>query len=120
MLIDHDSGSPFAGELFLTLATEGRLVLDAAAADRAIADLQRSLDTVRARLEAARRWNDCAERRVANLHGKGAEDVVDGVFIGLTAPGLLEQAATELPKYLEALRVAREPEGARERGRPVE
>jgi hypothetical protein len=116
MPIDHEPGSPFAGELFLTLATEGRLVVDADEADRALAGLQRSLDTVHARLAASRRWYDCADRRVTALCGEGAEDLVDGVFIGQIAPGLLERAAVELPKYIEALRMARRP---KEAGRPA-
>jgi hypothetical protein len=34
------------------------------------------------------------------------QDVVDAVFADQLAPGQLERAATELPKYIEALRRA--------------
>lgn len=101
--------TPFAGELFQTLAAEGRLVLDAEVADRTLADLRRSLDTVKARLEAVRRWNEQPRRSASALRGARSEDLVDGVFIQQIAPGLLERAASELPKYIAAVRAARRP-----------
>jgi hypothetical protein len=97
----------FAGELLLTLASEGRLVLDSAEADRVIANLERSLAAVTTRLQASREWDELPHPRVESLRGKGAEDLLDGVFVRQVAPGLLEKAQTELPKYIEALRMAR-------------
>ncbi|WP_231954409.1 hypothetical protein [Actinoplanes derwentensis] len=111
--LDHvPDETPFAGQLFLNLAREGRLVLDADAADELLARLERSLGTVLARLEAARRWNGCGHDRDPPLH----DYVVDGVFIEQIAPGWLDQAADELPRYIAALRLARRPAAARKTG----
>ncbi|MEV6600244.1 hypothetical protein AB0M36_25855 [Actinoplanes sp. NPDC051346] len=97
---------PFAGELFLTLATEGRLVVDAACADKVIADLERTLAQIRSRLRVIRIWQQLPARRVGELPDELMQDVVDAVFVDQLAPGQLERAATELPKYIQALRRA--------------
>jgi hypothetical protein len=99
--------NPFAGELLLALAREGRLVLDAAQADRAIADLERTLSAVRARLRILRIWRQAPTQRVDELPDELAPDVVDALFADQLAPGRLELAATEIPTYIEALRRAR-------------
>jgi len=104
------AASPFAGELFLLLATEGRLVLDEASADEVIAGLERTLALIRARLRVMRIWHQQPAGRVEELPDEVARDVVDAVFTDLMAPGQLEQAATELPKYIEAIRRARRPQ----------
>lgn len=97
---------PFAGELFLTLATEGRLVVDAGRADAAIAGLEHTLAQIRARLRVIRIWQQPPAQRVGELPAELVQDVVDAVFADQLAPGQLERAAAELPMYIEALRRA--------------
>ncbi|MGA5300908.1 hypothetical protein ACPCHT_13325 [Nucisporomicrobium flavum] len=104
---DAESSAPFAGELFLTLAAEGRLVVDPVRADQAIAGLERTLSLIRARLRILRIWQHSPPQRVDELPDELANDVVDAMFADQLAPGRLEQAVTELPKYIEALRRAR-------------
>jgi hypothetical protein len=103
---DAESSAPFAGELFLTLAAEGRLVMDPVRADQAIAGLERTLSLIRARLRIIRIWQHSPTQRVDELPEELAKDVVDAVFADQLAPCRLEQAVTELPKYIEALRRA--------------
>ncbi|SDT09842.1 hypothetical protein [Actinoplanes derwentensis] len=62
-----------------------------------------------ARLAAVQHWNSCAGCRAQPRPG----DLVNGVFIEQIAPGRLEQAAIELPRYIAALRLARRPATAR-------
>jgi hypothetical protein len=100
----------FAGELFLALATEGRLVLDAPSADEIIVGLERTLALTRARLRVLRIWSQQPAGRVDDLPEGVARDVVDAVFVDQLAPGRLERAAAELPKYIEAVRRARRPQ----------
>jgi hypothetical protein len=95
------------GELLLTLADDGRLVLDAAHADEVIARLERTLSAVRARLRVIRLWQQAPTRRVEELPDELARFVVDAVFADQLAPDRLELATVELPKYIEALRRAR-------------
>ncbi|MBO4161983.1 hypothetical protein [Micromonospora antibiotica] len=97
----------FAGELLLTLAREGRFVLDAARADQAIAELESTLSTVRARLRILRIWRHAPPQRVDEIPDELALDVVEAIFADQLAPGRLELAAAEIPKYIEALRRAR-------------
>jgi len=97
---------PFAGELFLNLAAEGRLVVDAVRADEIIANLECTLAQIRSRLRVIRIWQQLPARRVDELPDELVQDVVDAVFVDQLAPGQLEQAALELPKYIEALRRA--------------
>jgi hypothetical protein len=101
------STTPFAGELFLALADEGRLVLDAAQADEAIAGLERTLSRVRARLRIIRIWQQAPTQSVGELPDELAPVVIDAVFADQLAPGRLELATVEIPKYIEALRRAR-------------
>ncbi|BCY07251.1 hypothetical protein [Actinoplanes sp. L3-i22] len=116
MPIDRDDDLPFASELFLTLAREGRLVLDAADADRAIAGLQHALDVVRARLGAVRDRTGLDPGPAAGFAGDGSAELVNAVFIEQIAPGFLQRAAVELPRYIAALRAARRPAAVREPG----
>ena len=97
---------PFAGELFLHLATEGRLVVDAVRADEVIAGLESTLAQIRARLRVIRIWQQQPAQRVDELPEELVQDVVDAVFTDQLAPGQLERAAVELPMYIEALRRA--------------
>jgi hypothetical protein len=97
----------FAGELFLTLATEGRLVIDPGRADELIADLEQTLDVLRARLRVLEVWQHDPAPAIGKLPAEVAETVVDAVFADQLAPGRLARAAVELPKYVAALKVAR-------------
>ncbi|AGZ38806.1 hypothetical protein [Actinoplanes friuliensis] len=97
----------FAGDLFLTLATEGRLVLDPVNADEVIAGLERTLAMIRARLRVIRIWQQLPVQQLDALPPELRQDVVDAVFVDQLAPGRLESAVAELPKYIEALRRAR-------------
>ncbi len=98
---------PFAGELFLTLAAEGRLVLDAAAADPVIAGLEETLAAVTRRLELLTVWRQHPGIPIDGLPPELAASVTDTVFLDQLTPGRLERAVEELPKYIEALRLAR-------------
>ncbi|MFG1918553.1 hypothetical protein [Micromonospora sp. NPDC048898] len=109
MPTDPDApSSPFAGELLLALARQGRFTLDAARADQAIAELERTLSAVRARLRILRIWGHVPFQRVDEIPDDLALDVIDAVFADQLAPGRLELAATEFPTYVEALRHARQ------------
>ena len=105
-LVNGDASLPYAGELFLRLATEGRLVIDRARADEIIAGLEGTLAVVRGRLRVLRIWQELPDSRVGDLPDGLGKDVVDAVFLDQLAPGQLERAAVELPKYIEALRRA--------------
>jgi hypothetical protein len=105
-----DEATPrFASELFLTLATEGRLVVEAARADEIIAGLERTLELITARLRVIRIWDDLPGPIMDDLPPRLAQSVADAVFAEQLAPGQLEQAVLELPKYISALRAARRP-----------
>jgi hypothetical protein len=102
----NDVTSPaFAGDVFLAFAAQGRLVLDADEADEAIAGLERTLDLVSRRVQLLDAWR----RREADpdFAGVVSQSIVDVVFAEVVAPGQLERALHELPKYLEAMRLAK-------------
>jgi hypothetical protein len=101
-----ESSLPFAGELFLDLAEEGRLVVDAVRAEEVIAGLECTLAQIRARLRVIRIWRQLPAQRIGELPAELVQDVVDAVFTDQLAPGQLERAAAELPKYIAALRRA--------------
>ncbi|GIF44556.1 hypothetical protein Axi01nite_88670 [Actinoplanes xinjiangensis] len=95
----------FAGEIFLTLANEGRLVVASEEADSLIAGLEETIAILNERLSVLDLW-----RRTPGLDRmppvvSGA--VVDTVFVDQLCPGRIERAARELPKYVAALRLAR-------------
>jgi Flp pilus assembly protein TadD len=94
----------FAGDLFLALAADGRLVLDPADADEVVAGLEETLGVVRDRLRIA------GVRPLAD-HPATTQRVIDALFTDQIAPGQMEEALRELPKYIEAFRRAgrREP-----------
>lgn len=98
-----------AGDLFRTLAVQGRLVVDADRADTLIRGLQQTLDVLTARLRLVRRWQAGAGPRLGDLPPRLAPAVVDTLFADQLAPGQLEHAVAELPKYIDALRLARRP-----------
>jgi hypothetical protein len=99
---EHGSlAEPFAGDLFLTLAAEGRLVIDAEQADELLDGLTRTLAQVRARLRLVRIWHELPHPAALT------PALVDAAFTDQLAPGRLEQAAHELPKYIAAVEAAR-------------
>ena len=101
------AATTFAGELFLTLAAEGRLVVDAVQADEMIESLRQTLGMITARLYVLRAWQHLPAPTVDDLAPDVMQSVVDAVFVDQLAPGQLERAVAELPKYIEALTVAR-------------
>jgi len=103
----NDVPEPFAGDLFMSLASQGRLVIDAVRADEMIADLDRTLDLINTRLRLVQIWRQLPEAAVDQLPAELTQPVVDAVFVDQLAPGQLERAAHELPKYIQALQVAR-------------
>ncbi|WP_250004704.1 hypothetical protein [Actinoplanes sp. M2I2] len=105
----NGSSLPFRGELFLRLADEGRFVVDAAQADQAIAGLERTLAQIESRLRVIRVWRQEPVPRTDDLPDQLVRFVVGALFADQVAPGRLEQAAVEIPKYIEALRRARSP-----------
>jgi hypothetical protein len=82
----HSHG--YAGDLLLTLAQEGRLVLDEAAAGEVVAGLERTIAEIDARIRRSRRWHNTQP-----------------------VPSGLLRARRELPKYLAAVRIAGRPPG---------
>jgi hypothetical protein len=103
----NDVPEPFAGDLFMNLAAQGRLVVDAVRADELIADLERTLDMITTRLRLVQIWQRLPEPAVDELPEALTQTVVDAVFVDQLAPGQLERAVDELPKYIQALQVAR-------------
>jgi hypothetical protein len=97
----------FAGELFLTLATEGRLVVDSERADELIADLERTLAILQDRQRVLEVWQQHPAPAVEKLPPDLAETAVDAIFADQLAPGRLAEAVVELPKYVAALKLAR-------------
>ncbi|MFB9909013.1 hypothetical protein [Allokutzneria oryzae] len=95
---------PFIGDLLLDLAREGRLVLAPALADELISDLERTLDVVGERA----RQVESVRRAPPGIPREHPDSVVDALFVEQVAPRRMERALSELPKYVEALHLARE------------
>jgi hypothetical protein len=93
--------SRYAGDLFLALADQGRLVLDAEAAEEVIAGLERTLDVLARRVRLLDAWREGLQDARAL-----PQPAVDAVFADQIAPGGADEALRELPKYVEALRRA--------------
>jgi hypothetical protein len=94
------SADGFAGDLFLALARNGSLVLDPGQAANVIADLQDTLEVVRDRMRVL------ASRTPGDHHHLASQHTVDALFTELLAPGQMERALDQLPKYIQALRIA--------------
>src|SRR4051794_15646027 len=91
----------YAGDLFVRLADQGRLVLDADEAEEVIARLERTLDALARRVGLVQAW------RGGVADGRALpQPVADAVFAEQVAPGGVAEALRELPKYVEALRRA--------------
>ncbi|CCH32479.1 hypothetical protein ABZ816_23925 [Actinosynnema sp. NPDC047251] len=100
----HGAPEGFVGDLLLELAREGRLVLSPEQADRVVAELERTLEVIRVRVRRAE-----LSRRLRQAGGIGPEVdrlAVDAVFAGQIAADTWERALVELPKYVEAFRIA--------------
>jgi hypothetical protein len=97
----------FAGELFLTLAEQGRLVVEADRVDPLIAGLEDTVERVRARLRLVELWQSDIHPALDAFPADVAGQLVEAAFAEQCAPGQLRRAAEELPKYIAALRLAR-------------
>jgi hypothetical protein len=100
-------GDEFAGDTFLALAGDGRLVVGPERADALIADLERTIAILTERLAALDRWQRTTRPCLDDLSPELAETVVDAVFGDQLSPGRTERVIRELPKYVAALRAAR-------------
>lgn len=101
---EGSGGEPFAGDLVLRLAREGWLVLAPEQAERLTAELERTLADVRSCLRRAE-----LSRKLLDVADDAAEVdrlVVDSAFAGQIAADRWEQALVELPKYIQAFRIA--------------
>ncbi|MDU0288298.1 hypothetical protein [Saccharothrix longispora] len=99
----------FAGDLLLQLATDGRLVLEPAEADRVIAGLMWTLEEVSGRLRVVDLLRGTSLPELRRVHPELERAVVDAVFDEQVTDGGLRRALDELPKYIEAIRKARKP-----------
>jgi hypothetical protein len=96
----------FAGDLFLRLAGEGWLVVTPEQAAPVIADLERTLAEVRTRLRKAELSMTLLEAAGTNADPDVDRLIVECAFAGQIAADRWEQAIVELPKYIEAFRLA--------------
>ena len=72
-----------------------------------IADLEQTLAVLRTRLRVLQVWRAHPAPVIDDLPPDVAESVVDAVFADQLAPGRIERATRELPKYVAALKAAR-------------
>ncbi|WP_447007959.1 hypothetical protein ACRAKI_16425 [Saccharothrix isguenensis] len=103
---DGSTRERFAGDLFLDLAAKGWLVVRPDEAERVIAELERTLEVVRSRTHRI-----AVSRRLRDAAGDDMDPdvdrlVVDAVFAEQITSGSWERALVELPKYIEAFRMA--------------
>jgi hypothetical protein len=103
---DGSAPERFAGDLFLDLAAKGWLVVEPEEAARVIAGLEQTLEAVRSRAHRIQ-----VSRRLRNAAGADIDPdvdrlVVDTVFAEQIMSGSWEHALVELPKYIEAFRIA--------------
>jgi hypothetical protein len=97
----------FAGDLFLALAAEGRLVLDAAQADRVIADLEHTIELVSAQLCRAELAWRLPLAAVRELLPATEGLITSAAFTEQVFPGQYERVLDELAKYVEAFKIAK-------------
>jgi hypothetical protein len=103
---DGSTPERFAGDLFLHLAAKGWLVVQPTEAARVIAGLELTLEALRSRahrVEVSRRLRSAAGD---DIDPEVDRLVVDTVFADQITSGLRERALVELPKYIEAFRMA--------------
>ena len=106
LVVEGSTPERFAGDLFLHLAAKGWLVVKPEEAARVIAELERTLEVVRSRahrIEVSRRLRDAAGD---DMPADVERLVVDAVFAEQVTSGSWEHALVELPKYIEAFRLA--------------
>ncbi|MFT7839909.1 hypothetical protein Q5530_27525 [Saccharothrix sp. BKS2] len=103
----HHDRVAFAGDLFLQLATDGRLVLEPAEADRVIAGLEWALEEVTGRLRVADLLRGTSLPELRRVDAGLEQAVVDAVFDEQVADGGLRRALDELPKYILAFQKAK-------------
>jgi hypothetical protein len=106
---------PFAGDLFLELANDGRLVLDAAQADRVIAELEHTIELVSAQLCRAELAWRLPLAAVRELLPATEGLITNAAFVEQVCPGQFERALDELAKYVKAFKIAK----ATAAGRPT-
>ncbi|SDM81574.1 hypothetical protein [Allokutzneria albata] len=98
---------PLSGDALLGLARAGRFVLDPAAADQAIAELERTLAVVGERVRRVRLARRTPPGSARPWPEEEDDLVVEAVFAEQLAPGRMEWALRELPKYVAAMYIAR-------------
>ncbi|TDV54788.1 hypothetical protein [Actinophytocola oryzae] len=94
---------PFAGDLFLRLARDGWLVVPPEQAAQVVVDLEHTLAEVRASL---RRAELSRQLRGADVDPDVDRLIVECAFAGQLGADRWEQALVELPKYIQAFRMA--------------
>ncbi|WP_367129227.1 hypothetical protein [Saccharothrix sp. HUAS TT1] len=105
--VTADGGPVFAGDLLLSLADTGALVLEPAEADRVIADLERTLDAVTDRIRVVDLLRGASLDELHRVHHEVEQAVVDAVFAEQVSSGGLRRALDELPKYIQAFQRAK-------------
>lgn len=103
---EHDM--TFRGDLVLSLAEDGRLMLGVAEADELIAGIENTLSLLRMREWGLQVWRQASWQERGGGNPSVEQFVFDAAFSEQIAPGRLEAALQELPKYLEAFRIARQ------------
>ncbi|WP_306750645.1 hypothetical protein [Saccharothrix yanglingensis] len=107
--LSHAEPVVFAGDLFLRLAAEGRLVLDPAEADRVIEGLRHTLHVLTDRVHLVELLHDTPLDDIRRLHPEAEGAVVDAMFAEQVSGGALRRALDELPKYIRAFENAKRP-----------
>ncbi|MGM1061446.1 hypothetical protein [Saccharothrix sp. Mg75] len=105
-MADGSTRERFAGDLFLDLADKGWLVVERGEAERVVAELLRTLEVVRSRVQRLEVSRRLREASVDDLSPDVAQFAVDMVFAEQVTAGTWERALVELPKYVEAFRIA--------------
>jgi hypothetical protein len=105
---DSSTSAPttFAGDLFLRLAMDGRLVVDAAQADRVIASLERTIELASAQMCRVELAQALTLASVREMLPATERMIIDAAFAEQVTPGRLEEVLQELPKYVKAFRIA--------------
>ncbi|MET8759970.1 hypothetical protein [Lentzea sp. NPDC004782] len=98
----------YRGDLMLSLAEDGKLTIEVAEADELIAGIERTLSLLRLREWGLQAWRHPSWRECGGHDPSIEQFVVDAAFFEQVTPGGLEAALRELPKYLNAFRIARQ------------
>lgn len=103
----HPPRCEFAGDLFLSLASRGMFVLEPRSADRFIAQMSAALDQVRVRCGLIKLLGGNPVGSLAAEDEVAEQALFDIAFAEQVAPGRLDQAMVELPKYIQAFEIAK-------------